>query len=212
MILIYGYLFYYLAALIGISIGYHRYFTHRSFNASPAAEWLMLSMGLLCGGRSPLTWAAVHRMHHAASDTPNDPHSPEHTGAWNVLASRWTVDHIPRKYIKDLIKNPRLQFFHRYGQIIHIGLAALILFFLGLNAFLVIIVIPFLLAWFGFGFLNYITHRNGEPEDIPIMTLLAPGEGWHKYHHDNPREYSLSKYDIAGWTIKTFFDRTKYRS
>lgn len=211
MIFLYGYIFYYIAALLGISIGYHRYFSHRSFNTTPAAEYIMLFFGMICGGRSPLTWAAVHRMHHSTSDTPNDPHSPVYVGPWRVISSQWTVKYIPRKYIADLIRNPRLRFFHRYGRYIHIGVALFVLLAFGWKIFLAIIVMPFLLAWFGFGFLNYITHRNGEPEDLPIMNLIAPGEGWHKYHHEHPRAHSLNRFDIAGWTIETFFDKTKHR-
>jgi fatty-acid desaturase len=69
IILLYGYIFYYVAALVGISIGYHRYFTHRSFKTSMYVETIMLFFGLICGGRSALTWAAVHRIHHSKSDT-----------------------------------------------------------------------------------------------------------------------------------------------
>ena len=96
MILLYGYVFYYVAALLGISIGYHRYFTHRSFKTHQVLEYVMLMLGMICGGRSVLTWAAVHRMHHANSDTEEDPHSPIFKGGWNVLASRWRVQTIPR--------------------------------------------------------------------------------------------------------------------
>jgi fatty-acid desaturase len=80
MIVIYGYIFYYFAALIGISIGYHRYFSHRSFKTSQYLEILMLFFGLICGGRSAITWAAVHRLHHSTSDTNKDPHSPKYVG------------------------------------------------------------------------------------------------------------------------------------
>lgn len=205
---IYGYLFYYFTALIGISIGYHRYFTHRSFNTSTILENIMLFFGLICGGRSALTWAAVHRMHHAKSDTEADPHSPVYKGKWNVLLSKWHVDYIPRKYIADLIKNPRVVFFHRYGKYIYVTYAS-VMFLGGLNWFFIFVVMPFLLSWIGFGLLNWISHKGGEPVDIPLMNFLAPGEGWHKYHHDHPREYILNKYDIAGWTIEKIFTTTK---
>ena len=71
----------------------------------------MLYCGLLCGVRSPLTWAGVHRMHHAYSDTPKDPHSPKHIGKWRVFLSMYRIKTIPRKFIKDLLKNPRVMFF-----------------------------------------------------------------------------------------------------
>lgn len=204
MIVVSGYLFYYAAALIGISIGYHRYFTHRSFKTNTANEVLFLFAGLLCGGRSALTWAAVHRMHHAKSDTEHDPHSPVYKGAWKVLTSKWTVDYIPKKHIVDLIRNPRVVWFHKYGKYLHLFLAVLSLL-VSLQLFLAIILIPFVLAWIGFGMLNYFAHKNGEPQNVLLLNFIAPGEGWHKTHHDKPMSTKLHKYDIAGICIERIF-------
>lgn len=204
-----GYVFYYVAAMIGISIGYHRYFTHRSFKTAPQIEVLMLFLGLICGGRSALTWAGVHRMHHAKSDTEYDPHSPKFVGKWNVLTSSWRVNYIPKKYIVDLIKNPRVRFFHTYGKYIHITYALVML--LG-GLFVPFVLMPYVLAWVGFGMLNYFAHKNGEPADMPILNLIAPGEGWHKHHHDHPMKYKLNRYDIAGWLIETTIIKPKSRS
>jgi len=209
MTLLYGYIFYFIAALIGISIGYHRYFTHRSFHTSPYIENLMLFLGLICGGRSALTWAAVHRMHHAKSDTEQDPHSPKHKGAWNVLTSKWHVDYIPKKYIVDLIKNPRVVWFHKYGKYIHITYAIFMLFG-GVNLFMMFVVIPFILAWVGFGMLNYFAHANGQPNNVALLNLIAPGEGWHKQHHLKPMSVRLHKYDIAGICIERIFTKSKF--
>ena len=200
MIILYGYLFYYFAALLGISIGYHRYFTHRSFATNKFAEIVMLFLGLICGGRSALTWAAVHRMHHAKSDTDEDPHSPKYKGIIKVIFSRWHVEYIPKKYIKDLLKNPRIIFFHRYGKYIHISYS-LLMILLGMNYFITFVILPYVLSWLGFGLLNYFAHKDGEPENVPLLNLIAPGEGWHKTHHENPRATSLHKYDIAGVVI-----------
>lgn len=211
MIVLYGYLFYYVSALIGISIGYHRYFTHRSFETYKWIEYIILFFGLICGGRSALTWAAVHRMHHSKSDTEKDPHSPIFKGKIKVLLSRWSVDYIPKKYITDLIKNSRIVFFHRYGKYIHLTYAVIMLL-LGIDIFFIFVVSPFVLSWIGFGLLNWIAHYNGKPNDVPFMNFIAPGEGWHKYHHENPRAYSLNKYDIAGWVIERIFIKSKSSS
>ena len=75
MIVLYGYIAYWVLALIGITYGYHRYFAHRSYASNSLVEIVLLYIGLLCGGRSALTWAGVHRMHHAYVDTDKDPHS-----------------------------------------------------------------------------------------------------------------------------------------
>lgn len=201
MILVYGYLFYYAAALMGVSVGYHRYFSHRTFKTTQFVETVMLTFGMICGGRSPLTWCAVHRMHHSASDTDKDPHSPVYKGARAVILSKWRVSYIPRKYMMDLIRNPRVMFFHNYGRYLYLAYAIFTLL-LGVNAFLIFCAIPFVLAYFSFGLLNYVTHRTGEPRDVPIMNLFAPGEGWHRHHHQHPMHSSLHRFDPAGWVIK----------
>ena len=200
-----GYIFYMTVALLGITIGYHRYFTHKSFSTNKIAEVLMLLSGLICGGRSALTWAGVHRMHHANSDTAKDPHSPIYKGI-AVLFSKWKVDYIPKKFIIDLIRNPRVRFFHQYGKYIYAAYCIFVLTF-GLPAFYIFVVSPFILSWIGFGLLNYVTHMNGSPTDIPWLNIIGPGEGWHKYHHENPSSYRFHKYDMAGVVIE--FIRTK---
>ena len=121
MILLYGYITYWIVALIGITYGYHRYFSHKSYNASPMVEIWLLYIGLLCGGRSALTWSGVHRMHHVYADTPKDPHSVKNHPWYVILFSLWSVDSIPRKFLIDLIRNPRVMFFHKYGTYIFIA-------------------------------------------------------------------------------------------
>ena len=204
MTFIYGYLFYYFSALIGHSIGYHRYFAHRAFATTPVLEIVMLFFGLICGGRSPLMWAAVHRMHHSKSDTSDDPHSPIYVGMWKVLTSRFKVNYVPRKYLIDLLKNKRIMFFHKYGKYLHLTYAIIFLF-LGIEYFFIFVAIPFIMSWISFGFLNYFAHRNGKPEDVVWLNLFAPGEAWHKSHHNKPMSIRLHKYDIAGVLIERIF-------
>lgn len=211
MILLYGYIFYYISALIGISIGYHRYFSHKSFHTNSVLEVVMLFFGLICGGRSAITWAAVHRIHHSKSDTSQDPHSPKFVGALKVILSRWKVNYIPRKYIFDLMKNPRVVFFHRYGNYILLSYAILCLV-ISFELFLICVLIPYVLSWISFGILNYVTHQDGEPKNVVIMNALAPGEGWHKDHHKNPMKTKLNRYDPAGIAIEKFFAITKSSS
>jgi fatty-acid desaturase len=68
---------------------------------------------------------------------------------------------------------------------------------------------PWILAYLGFGLLNWLAHTEGEPADIPFANIFAPGEGWHKKHHDRPRDSRLHKYDIAGWTVERLFTKSK---
>src|SRR5262249_27236935 len=66
----------YVITLLGIEVGYHRLFSHRSFEASPATRALLAIAGSMAAQGPPLRWAGVHLIHHDHSDRPGDPHSP----------------------------------------------------------------------------------------------------------------------------------------
>jgi stearoyl-CoA desaturase (Delta-9 desaturase) len=65
---------------VGISVGYHRLFTHRTFETSPAIRALLAILGGLALEGGVIGWASEHRKHHAFSDLEGDPHSPHVTG------------------------------------------------------------------------------------------------------------------------------------
>ena len=76
----------YLICGLGISLGFHRYFTHRSFQAR---SWFKVTLAILGSMtlQGPVTqWVTDHRKHHALSDQPGDPHSPHtHDGdSWGA--------------------------------------------------------------------------------------------------------------------------------
>ena len=68
----------YLARMFFVTAFYHRYFSHRAFRASRITQFVMAVLGCTAGQRGPIWWAAHHREHHLAADTPDDPHSPGH--------------------------------------------------------------------------------------------------------------------------------------
>src|SRR5215831_17326294 len=61
---------------LGVTVGYHRMLTHRSFRAHPVVKCILLILGSMAFERSPLSWTANHLKHHAHADRPGDPHSP----------------------------------------------------------------------------------------------------------------------------------------
>lgn len=181
-LLLFSYLTYMLVVSIGITYGYHRYFSHNQFQANKLQEIIMLYCGLLCGGRSPLTWVGVHRMHHAYADTEKDPHSAKYQPWYKILFSLWRVETIPRKFIKDVIKNPRVMFFHRHRNILYITNAFILTLLLG-PYILVLLAIIYLLAYLGFGTLNLLGHDKTGPINNFWINFIAPFEGNHKDHH-----------------------------
>lgn len=104
----------------GITVGYHRYFTHKSFSTSPIVVALLGILGSMAVEGSILRWCATHRRHHQHSDSEHDPHSPHGfgdgiratlRGFWNAHMG-W-IFHPPgeslERYVPDLIKDPLIR-------------------------------------------------------------------------------------------------------
>ncbi|MBM4381609.1 MAG: acyl-CoA desaturase [Deltaproteobacteria bacterium] len=66
----------YVLAILGVELGLHRYFSHRSFTATPGLTRALVLLGSLAGQGPVLLWTAMHRTHHANTDEVGDPHSP----------------------------------------------------------------------------------------------------------------------------------------
>lgn len=106
---------------LGISVGFHRHFAHRSFRAVPWLRALMAVAGQMAGQGPVLYWTALHRRHHSFSDQPGDPHSPSlrahppGTTRWQAFwhsQFRWATDHavpMPGRYVPDLLADPLIR-------------------------------------------------------------------------------------------------------
>ena len=194
--LILGIIWYQIIAIFGLSIGLHRYFTHKqNFKLSPMWESIVLYLIVLTGAKSPLGWAAAHRAHHDHTDTKLDPHSPKHKGFWYVFFNRWMLKYptIDRKYIKDLLSNKRVMFFHKHHGKIHLT-SVIISLLISFKFFVWFIIIPFALSFLFYGLFNTLGHKDGKPVTNHIINLFACGEGYHDIHHDNWKKIRLGKY------------------
>lgn len=191
MLILYSYILYYVLAAIGITFGYHRYFSHKEFKAPKLLKVAFLYCGLLCGGRSALTWSAVHRMHHAYSDTPRDPHSPLYKKWYEIVFSLWKVKRIPRKFCKDLLDDKLVMHFHKAGQ-----KYLFLTYFLALLydwKLLLLFMLIFLYSYIGFGLLNYLGHDNNGPINNFMIHVFAPFEGNHRDHHEKSKKKVSTK-------------------
>ncbi len=121
---------------LGITIGYHRLLTHRSFETYRPLYLTWMILGALAMQKSPLEWCATHRKHHAISDKPDDPHSPHlhGDGLWNGLRGffyahmGWLITgHIiytdQSKYVPDLIADPVAVWIHRTWEFLWVPLS-----------------------------------------------------------------------------------------
>jgi stearoyl-CoA desaturase (delta-9 desaturase) len=86
----------YLIGGLGISVGYHRLLTHRSFACPRWLEHTLAVLGTCCWQGSPMSWVAMHRMHHQHSDEQGDPHSPRHSFFWSHVG--WFLIYDPAIY------------------------------------------------------------------------------------------------------------------
>jgi stearoyl-CoA desaturase (delta-9 desaturase) len=81
----------YLLTALGVTVGFHRLFTHKSFETNWVVRFVLAALGSMAVQGSVLKWVAIHRRHHQHSDTPDDPHTPHHggRGLWGVLKGFW---------------------------------------------------------------------------------------------------------------------------
>jgi stearoyl-CoA desaturase (delta-9 desaturase) len=119
----------YLIGGLGISVGYHRLLTHRSFACPRWLEHGLAILGVCCWQGSPLNWVAVHRKHHQYSDEPEDPHSPRKKGffwshmGWFLLRDPAIYDlSTYDRYARDLLQDRFYKWLERprVWRIIHV--------------------------------------------------------------------------------------------
>ena len=126
----------YVVTALGITIGYHRLFTHRSFTTSRPVAAVLAALGSMAVEGPMLQWVATHRRHHQHSDGEADPHSPHTHGAgflgmvrgmwhahmgWLFASQTFTSDrdrasrvsHGLARYVKDLRKDPMYRWMNR---------------------------------------------------------------------------------------------------
>ena len=195
---------------LGICLGFHRLFTHRSFVAVRPLRWLIAVFGSLAGQGPLIAWVADHRKHHALSDRDGDPHSPR-DGAWwsHVFWLAWTDGNAAehhRRYAPDLLKEPVLVWIDRLFLFWHLLSGAALLaagYWVGgwtlawswlVWGLFVRLVFVLHATWLVnsashiWGYRNYATRDNSR--NLWWVALLTYGEGWHNNHHAQPRAAS----------------------
>lgn len=188
-----SFIWWYIIAIVAISGGYHRYYSHGAFKAKKWYEYVVNILGIFSGAGPAMTWAAVHKQHHAYSDTTNDPHSHSFKGWIVVYFNTWGYTaKIKKKFVLHLMKNQILLWFYKYYFLLNI---IIIIFLLIIDPLLMIFAyaIPVVLAFHGYGLLNILGHQNGKPTNTFTGNILTAGEGWHANHHDKPMDYRLGR-------------------
>jgi stearoyl-CoA desaturase (Delta-9 desaturase) len=201
---------------LGVTIGYHRMLTHRSFQPHPMVKFFFLACGSMAVEGPALGWAATHIKHHAHSDQMGDPHSPAE-GFWHAHMG-WmfkTTDADPHVYCRNLVRDPMVLCMSN-TFFLWVVLSLAIPFAIGgwtglLWGGLVRIFLTHHITWS----VNSICHTFGKREfetrdqsrNEWIVGLLGFGEGWHNNHHAFPRSafHGLHwwQFDLSGYVIWT---------
>ncbi|HWL52609.1 MAG TPA: acyl-CoA desaturase [Chthoniobacteraceae bacterium] len=209
-----GFFILYVITTYGLTMGYHRLFTHKSFKCIKPVRWALCVAGSMAAQGSAVFWVAHHRKHHMHSDEEDDPHSPHFAGGgvkgivlgWWHSHVGWMFDNEPINYFRlapDLLRDPVVMgVTRRYFTWVVLGIVLP-----GVVSALVTQSWSGLLTGMLWGGLvriffvhhttwsiNSVCHMFGaapyESEDESrnnlACALLTFGEGWHNNHHAFP--------------------------
>lgn len=216
----------YVLTTVGITVGFHRLFTHRAFETYAVVQAVLAVLGSMAVQGSLLKWVALHRRHHAHSDQPGDPHSPHlHgrgilgllRGLWHAHLG-WIFQADPpdlSRYVKDLRRSSLLRV-----------LSALFLVWVALGLLIPAVLGGLLVGswrgvWYGLAWgglariflvhhvtwsVNSVCHFWGmrpyrsadQSRNNFLFGILAMGEGWHNTHHAFP---TSARHGLRWWQI-----------
>jgi stearoyl-CoA desaturase (delta-9 desaturase) len=189
------------AGSLGIGIGFHRLLTHRGFQTPKWLEYLLTVCGTLALEGGAINWVVTHRIHHAFTEKPGDPHSPRDGVWWSHIGwilrgtSQQHPESVMRRYAPDLMKDPVHVWLSRL-YFVPLIISGLVL--LALGGWTAVLWCVFFRVVYGLHvtwLVNSATHlwgsRRFQTTDDSTnnwwVALLAWGEGWHNNHHAFPR-------------------------
>jgi len=214
-------------SVIGISVGYHRYFTHRSFQCDPWFEKVLCGLGLLAFEGTASQWVWDHSQHHRFADQPGDPHSPvaRYAGIKGFLWGHigwlfWRTERPKGFETSPLAGTPIAKWESRYGLLITLASLLIPLAVAGWPGFWLAGCIRIVFVWHITWSINSFCHLFGEMKDqlgrsrsgnqsrnnYWIIALDWIGEGWHRNHHEQPNcaylGWKWHSLDIGKWTLQ----------
>ncbi len=218
---------FYVFSILGISVGYHRLFSHRAFKANRAVRVILAIAGATAAQGSVVYWVSNHRRHHQYTDKPGDVHSPyvrdpaEEMGFWRGFWHShmgWTFDHRMTnalKFAKDLYRDPAIARVNRLyflwvalGLIVPaaIGGLATMSWMGAFTGFLWGGLVRLFLCYHFVNGIDSITHLFGtrplesgdHSRNNAWWALPTLGEGWHNNHHAFP---SSAIFGLEWWQL-----------
>lgn len=207
----------YYVRMFGVTGGYHRYFSHRTYRTSRPMQFFLAVLAQTSLQKGALWWAAHHRVHHKHSDTPKDPHSFRDYGLWyshvGWILSRDTEE-TDYESISDIARYPELRWLNRYHVVPGVALAVGLWFVGSWHALVWGFFVSTTLLWHGTFTINSLSHwwgrrRYATTDDSKnnfVLAIVTMGEGWHNNHHFYPRSVRQGFYwweiDITYYVLR----------
>jgi stearoyl-CoA desaturase (delta-9 desaturase) len=194
---------------LGITLGWHRLVSHRSFKAPKWLEYFFVFCGTLACQGGVIQWVGLHRYHHLYSDKSRDPHDSSRGFFWSHMGWMfYRVEMEPEvpRITKDIKDDPVYQFLHNYFVPIQ-AVLGLVLYALGGWPFVVWgIFVRLIVVMHCTWFVNSATHMFGyrtfdsddKSRNCWWVALVTYGEGWHNNHH--AYQYS-AQHGIKWWEL-----------
>jgi stearoyl-CoA desaturase (delta-9 desaturase) len=207
--------------VFGITLGYHRLLSHRSFKTGRVFQFTLALCGVLAGQNGPLWWVAHHRNHHRHADRPADTHSPRYGFFWSHMGWLFSPNcvRVRRDLVPDLERWPELRWLERHYYLVLLGYG-IALYLLGeawgrldpasgtSGAQLILwggvlsTVCVYHVIWSA----NSVCHRYGtrrfelpdESRNNAVVAILTFGDGWHHNHHYAP---SSARHGFRWWEV-----------
>ena len=218
----------YFLTAVGVTVGYHRLFTHRAFDAPRPVRYVFAVLGSMAVQGPLIDWVADHRKHHAFTDTEGDPHSPHHDhgeGLKGALEGLWYA-HMgwlfvtqgtseKRRFARDLLEDRGMRRISRaFPWLVLLGLAIPFALGLGLSGSIaggltallwggfVRIFMVHHITWSVNSVCHFFGRRRFDTDDFSTnvfwLALPSLGESWHHNHHAFPRS---ARHGLRWWEV-----------
>jgi stearoyl-CoA desaturase (Delta-9 desaturase) len=218
----------YLATGFGVTVGFHRHFTHRSFKTSRPVRAVLAVLGSVAIEGPVISWVADHRKHHTFSDQEGDPHSPHvgHGDGWRGALRGLMHAHVGwlfihthrgsrRRYARDLIEDPIVSFVDRTFVVWVLGGLAMAFalgwaiggsVYAGLTGLLWGGAVRMLVVHHVTYSINSLCHFFGrqrfdtgdESRNLFWLSFFTFGESWHNNHHAFP---TSAMHGLRRWEV-----------
>lgn len=202
-------LFHWITGGLGITLGWHRLVTHRSFQTPKWLEYFFVFCGSLACEGGVIEWVGLHRNHHMHSDKDKDQHN-SHKGFWWSHMG-WMLHDVPAKtdverLTRDINQDPVYKFLDKYFLPLQIALGVLFYLWGGWSFVVWGIFVRLVLVYHCTWFVNSATHQFGyrthEADDCSTncwwVALVTYGEGWHNNHHAFPHS---ARHGLQWWEV-----------